>query len=366
MEKKLSLDNVKKMLPSSPIRTYSPIILLALFIFLLYRMVHNGSSTHKNTMYSTMERNLKDIPVNIKTIYEKDAQHQHPLRDYYVLSSYNSCGQGEYHNGFVSLDALDLVLQRGVRVLDFEVYQIDNKPQVAMSTKSNPNFKTTFNSIDIDNVFKHIRDYAFNAGKVPNSNDPLFIHLRIQSQLRDCSEMTASKLKSNLSFHLLEPNEKKLYMSHVKDLLGKVIVMVNDTNPIWKSTSLADMTDIITGTQEYQVYRKYDIDNLHNPRQFMKHNQTYMAISVPDDSMNGKNQSFKKSQHYGVQFICMNFGTFDTHLEMCLRYFNQKRTAFSLKPDTLIYHPETVPDPKVPDIDMTRKEINLPYFKSTI
>lgn len=360
------LKNIETKKITSSLIKYVPVVFFALFTFLLYRMIYNGSSHHRSLIYSNMKRDLSTIKPKIKTIYEEDAQHKYHLRDYYILSSYNSCCQGKYKQGFVSLDALELVLSRGARFLDFEVYQIDNHPHVAVSTKHNVHFKTSYNSIPTQDVLNHIRDYAFNASKVPNSNDPLFIHFRIKSNIRDCSETLSGHIKSSLSRYLLSHNTKDIYEIPLKDLLKKIIIMVHDENSVWKSTTLNELVDIKTGSQQYQFQTGYDIDNLHNPQNFIKHNQQMMSLSVPNDSSDGKNISFKKSQHYGVQWICMNFGSFDTNLQLCLEYFNQKRTAFVLKPKEYRYIPEKINAPSVPNIDMTHKHINLPYFKSTI
>ena len=58
-----------------------------------------------------------------------------PIKDYYILSSYNSCNTGNSpKNNTVSISSLQNVIKQGVRLLDFEIYSINNEPIVSTST----------------------------------------------------------------------------------------------------------------------------------------------------------------------------------------------------------------------------------------
>jgi len=66
--------------------------------------------------------NLKafDTPISISAIQEKYLDL--PLREFIVKSSYNSAISGDYANK----EAIRVLLERGVRLLDFEIYTTSN------------------------------------------------------------------------------------------------------------------------------------------------------------------------------------------------------------------------------------------------
>ena len=105
----------------------------------------------------------------------------HSLRDFYIKSAYNCCCSGKFKNDYVNICALDSCIEQGVRMLDFEIYSIDNKPVVAASSIDSYKTKETYNSIPIEEVFSTINQKAFSSGSCPNYNDPLILHFRISS-----------------------------------------------------------------------------------------------------------------------------------------------------------------------------------------
>ena len=48
------------------------------------------------------------------------------LRDYYIKTAYNCCCGGEFKNDYVSTDALKKCISQGARVLDFDIYSIND------------------------------------------------------------------------------------------------------------------------------------------------------------------------------------------------------------------------------------------------
>ena len=60
------------------------------------------------------------------------------LKDYYILGSYNSCSADPTNNN-VSIEALKTVLKEGARVIDIQIFSIDNNPIVSKTEISNMN-----------------------------------------------------------------------------------------------------------------------------------------------------------------------------------------------------------------------------------
>ena len=63
------------------------------------------------------------------------------LRDFYIMSSYNTCCGGNTKKDWVSMKPLVEVISQGVRFLDFEVYSDGGKPIIAAGPEANPDGK---------------------------------------------------------------------------------------------------------------------------------------------------------------------------------------------------------------------------------
>ena len=123
----------------------------------------------------------------ISNINSANASHKHLLRDYYMASSYNSCCGGNSEKDFVDMVPLQKVIGRGARLLDFEIYSIDNNPVVAAGPEATTNgkfcLKGTYNSLSLKKVMQQVRMRAFSggAGGAPNPDDPLVLSFRIKT-----------------------------------------------------------------------------------------------------------------------------------------------------------------------------------------
>ena len=174
------LDTLKKAALSKYNNLYYFLCAFAVIVALVVYSYYNIQMTKDRKQISKMTRNLATIPISMHGINGADAQFQYKLRDYYIASSYNSCCPGQFLDDYVSLEALANVIKRGARVLDFEIYSFHGRAVVAASPTPSFDFKGTYNSIPIGEVFSTIKSYAL-SGAAPNYNDPLFIHLRIKS-----------------------------------------------------------------------------------------------------------------------------------------------------------------------------------------
>ena len=122
----------------------------------------------------------------ITGIGKSDARYDYLFRDFYIKSSYNSCSTGQFKNDWVDLCALTNVIKQGYRVLDFEVYDVNDIAVVATSNSSNFTEKGTYNSIPIQDVIELIASKAVSNSMTtdtcPNAFDPLILHFRIKSK----------------------------------------------------------------------------------------------------------------------------------------------------------------------------------------
>ena len=304
--------------------------------------------------------NIKNC-LNLKRIYTKNSRlisipdnNKYNLRDFYIKTAYNCCCSGQFKNDFVNLCALETCISQGVRCLDFEIYSMDNKPVVAASSVNDYSTKGTYNSLPLSSVFNTIATQAFSSGTCSNYNDPLILHFRIMSNNCKMYNEFANVIKNNSAFHSKTLGKSYSYENHghnlgtepISQFKGKIIIMVDNSNPLYQHTKLDEFINITSGsgTPFMRFFRfkdiKYNQDM--NLKEFNKKN---MSIVLPDISPFDKNIDFNLARSYGCQFIGMSFQNYDNKLIQYNNFFNSKRSAFVLKPKNQRFIPLTIPIP---------------------
>lgn len=109
-------------------------------------------------------------------------QTQLPLAQYVVKGAYHCAYTG---GKYTSLDAVKYCLKRGCRWLDMSVYYLDGAARVAYGT--DPTYVTvqTTQNLLLSEVLETVVSQGFASNAVPNSGDPLFVHLRICAKKSD-------------------------------------------------------------------------------------------------------------------------------------------------------------------------------------
>ncbi len=281
------------------------------------------------------------------------------LRDYYIKTAHNCCAVGAYKNSFVSLCALDKCLGQGFRCLDFEIYSIDDKPCVAVSSLAtdlhqlepvtNYYIKESYNSIPFDKVLTRLKLNAFSSTACPNNEDPLFLHLRIKSSsIKVCNAMGAMIRK------ILEPGgyllpasascggggcgsnalTQNVGMVPLVELMGKIIIIADiDTSSTFRDaqTTLFEFVNIISGGTFMSVNRYTAIKN-GDIVQNAQLNEKNLSIVLPDVSPRDDNYDPYVCFNSGIQFIGMNVQNYDANLEYYNAKFGDEGKAIILKP----------------------------------
>jgi len=282
-----------------------------------------------------------------------DPLYQNSLRDYAIKTSYNSCAQGDFQNDWVGLCALENVIKQGCRVLDFEVYQVDERAVVATSNSIKFTEKGTYNSLSIDSVMKTIADKAVNTGNntCPNPSDPLFLHFRIKTNHIEVYKQIADAIRNHLGYKLLsneysyENGGKNLGLEILTNLIGKVIIMVDkiENNHI-RDTDMYELVNII-GKSAFLRSLPHD-EILYTPDmdELIDYNKQNMTFGYPNVLDGAKNYDSNKIDNYGVQMFGMCFQIQDVFLEAYNQKFSQ--SAFFLKHPDLRYIPVNAEKPK--------------------
>lgn len=321
-------------------------ILLLLFIgYLIYiNRLDSSEVSYMNTLYPSLDG-------NIRAIQSSDPDCSGNVYDYYIKTAYNACSGGSYKNDYVDINVLKAILKQGVRGLDFELYSMENQPVVATSTGDNYFVKETFNSINFGTVMDTLANYAFASGTVPNPTDPLFIHLRIQSNNQEMMTNLANVFKSYDNIMLgkeysYENSGTNIGGTPLLSLQGKVIVIIDRSNTAFlENDALLEYVNLTSGSVFMRGYQYYDIVNNQDTQELTEFNRRSMTIVFPDGGVNPVNPSGYLCRSYGCQMVAMRYQYVDQNLEENALFFDTCGYAFCLKPQALRYVPVTIPDP---------------------
>jgi hypothetical protein len=193
-----------------------------------------------------------------------------PLKEYIVMSSYNSARSGKYMN----VDMVKYVLSKGCRFLDFQVFfgpdpdpkdpkNVATLPFVAYSSNTSDSVINleSLNQVLLNDVFMAISKYAFSSPS-PNPGDPLFINLRIYTTPTSASTTDAKSTNS-------EENTIKLYQQIALLIYtyfnNKLYHASKTANDVYGNTILSDIMGKIIISLDIKVapdYTPLKISNL--------------------------------------------------------------------------------------------------------
>lgn len=323
-------------------------VICVFIIYLTYTLKKQKSNCNKiNSLYKNFPK-FSSIDLNNPT-------YKFNLRDYYIKTAYNACSSGNIKNDYVNVCALKNAIKQGARCLDFAIYSLNNKPVIALSNSKDFYTKTVYNSIDFDEAMNIVSNYAFSYGTCPNSNDPLLLHFRIMSNNKPIYNIMAKSLQSILHMRLLDKQYSYEYSGNnlgnvpLSNLTGKVIIMVDKMNPLYKDTPLNEYVNIASSSVFLRNYNFSQIKNIQDFNELIEYNKKNMSIITPDISSKIVNPSAALCMTYGCQMIAMQLQKKDSNLDYYNTIFEGQNCAFVLKPVNLRYIPVTMPAPSPPD-----------------
>lgn len=176
----------------------------------------------ENTQFNEFNEKFKDKPLYIANF---SGDSNLPLKEYVIKSSYNTAVTGNY----VSNDMIKLVLSRGCRFVDFEIFIIDDIPHVSYSNDTTYSSRSTDNTIILDTALSTVAANAF-VNSIPNPKDPIFIHLRVKSNDPNSLKYVAASIDSTLF------KSGRLYKNKINkdttlaDVAGKFVVLIDNSN----------------------------------------------------------------------------------------------------------------------------------------
>ena len=331
------------------------IIIMGFLFFTIFLWCYNKLSLDAKNCNS-LTALYKDFPL-ISSISQTNPIYQYKLRDYYIKTAYNCCSAGIFKNDFVNLCALKNCIKQGARCLDFEIYSVNNLPVIAMSSKTNFNVKGSYNSIPFSEAMTVISAYAFEGSTCPNPKDPLILHFRIMSNIAHIQNQMATVLYNTLEDRLLgkkfsyENDGLNLGGYQLSLLMGKVIIIVDKSNPIFTTTNLYEYVNMASNSVFVRSIRYDDLKYSPDTNELTYYNKENMTIVLPNTSATNNNFSPTLAQSYGCQMIGMSFQNFDQNMQYYTQLFDESGSAFILKDEKLRYVPIFIqkPPPQNPD-----------------
>ena len=248
-----------------------------------------------------------------------------PLNMLHIKTAYNCCCRGNYRNDYVDVVngdendycALKNCALNGVRALDFTIFSINGKAVISASTTNEISYKELYNSVDFNNTMVKVNDFFLNNQNLSFTEDPLFLILRIQSDLPGIYESVNNSL--NQAFGTGNANGNLIYSNQINGhtkinqfKIKKVVIIVQPANPsVYNLSSLSS-------TASYQVYADgYTIPHIYRYSDNVTNNTNSEIIVVLPDMHVSTSYNLDPTQTFtkGATFIGMNYQTQDKNLK---------------------------------------------------
>lgn len=336
------------------------IIIIGFLFFVIFWWVLNKFNLNKSNCTS-LENIYTKFPV-IQSINIENPNFCYKLRDFYVKTAYNCCAGGKYKNDFVNVCALKNCIRQGARCLDFEIYSVNNRPVIAVSSVGDNNIKESYNSVPFAKAMEIVGLYAFSGSTCPNPSDPLILNFRIMSNNKNIYDDIAKSLYNTLEDRLLgkkfsyENNGVNIGAMQLKQLMGKIIIIVDKANPLFTNTLLNEYVNIASNTPFMRSLRYKDVQFTPDMEELKFYNKQNMSICLPNMAAKNSNYSSRLAMAYGCQFIAMSFQNFDSYMEDYNTVFEEVGSAFVLKPELLRYIPVYIDKPPPADPKLSYAE----------
>jgi hypothetical protein len=296
---------------------------------------------HDNNLISPSITNVSDTTKNL------------PLKELCIKASYNSAYNGydiiNTTNTTVSYhDMIEYVLSRGCRFLDFELYY-DNSI-VKLNYTADPTFTTftnaTPNEVTFSSVMEYINTYYSSGVFIPNSSDPLFIHLRIKSDNIDIYSKIADILagyQTNVLKDTRINGDTKLSKLYDKGNCKIIILMDRSIRPDDDISIISDSKNSLptyisafTGISSWEIDTYSEIKNQKTTPPKITNNDTNetnvtnLRIALPDIDPNSANPTspFNFIEKHGIQTIACRFYKHDIFLDLYEDLFAEHQSAF--------------------------------------
>jgi hypothetical protein len=342
-------------------------------IYISEKFVKMQQNSLKYT-YSTKPDNIHNVVLsrdiellnnrgNIEKVLNK-------IHNNFILTAFNCCNSGEYQNNYVDTCILKKCLNLGIKCLDFQIFNYNQKPIIASSTMDSLYIKETFNYLELDPVLDIITNYI----NGDNSNtSPLFLHFRVMS----LSEKIYKQLIRSILKKLGQDQEQQSVKSFklvsgfdninnisLHDLNSTIVVFIN---PYYTANNylinqldnyINEVKKDLSIVNNYKIYKSGNILNSNSDLILFKndnydiykdsHNKSKPTLVIPELNTKNNDESFVKYMQHNITFISMKFQEVDNFLQVAIYIFTkyENNSGFLLKNsiDSSIFEINIQPD----------------------
>jgi hypothetical protein len=297
----------------------NPAVPLAIFLFLLFFVLYVFISLKKRKYHCNVLAKT-ELQTSLKPLstFQADVS----LNKVYVKTAYNCCCAGEFKNDYVDTCALVNCAKQGVRALDFTVFSLRDEPVVSASSYNSPLYKEQYNSLPFAEVIQQVkRSFLLDSMNCPNTTDPLFLILRIQSRHKKIYDKMADIIQAsfgsgNVAGNLLFTDMNQMNRATIKQFIGKVLIMVDTTGLSgYESSTLSKLSVVNFGNLENRIIRAKDVYDEN------RRSRSPLTILYPNLQTSSDNYDFTLGLPLGIQFIGLNFQTKDRYLDAYNAFF---------------------------------------------
>lgn len=297
----------------------------------------------------------------------------YPLRDYYMMTSFNTCISGPYNSGVVTIQSLRNALNMGFRCLDFEIYSepdTDN-PIVSCSTTSSADGSYPIQSgepILFSDIMYYISTYAFVSYGAMNCTDPLILVLRIKTSNTNIPSKLSAIFEKYSQF-MVDSKYNIINMSNfglvgIPEIRNHISIFVDSiTDSYLTNSSFMKYVNMTTDSEWFSIKRWDEIIPSTDPTVDGEYSNHQITMVIPNSEIPVPiNPSIDTYQNEGYQMVGLvakpqNDPGFINGLD----FFIQNHNAFVLKPDNLRYVDNTIiPVDPVPPYDFKPERIDIP------
>ncbi len=319
--KALDIKNtINKTLSDNPNLKIYTIIVTPIIIFLIYLLYKYSFNTRNNNVVKSIsyssQLQLKSLPSCI----DIDPKYRYKLCDYYISSSYMTPCIGNQHYDYVSIDMIEKVLQSGARYIQIPICSEspDYKANPVVGTAIyGTQVITSLNTLNITDVLKAIKNYAFYTDPTKYTNDtsdinyPLIIHFILNTNNIYTLNLLSSAIKSIL-LDILVPNTKyqtfPIFLEQICNLLNKIIIIAT---PEYKNSNLKDI--IIPTDNLFQMLYYNDISHFNiaatTPNTTSLNQRQHAYNNLLSENAQRNNNKIFNSKYPSLQYIVDNANT---------------------------------------------------------
>lgn len=246
------------------------------------------------------------------------------LREYCMFASSNTAVTGTRAN----LDMIVNVLNRGCRFIDLEIYSIDGKPVIGYSTDIKDFNLEIDNTISLSDALNKISTIGF--ADSPNSNDPIFINLRVKTKDAKLYKQISSTLDETVGPRLYS-NKVDLNKTRLSDVLNKIVIILDDTVDFPPKNELLNSANLVMNKGGVRSYTASGLsaEFIAPPR--IKDNGKNTDVSMlkivfPVENANSNLKKFVTE--YGAQVLTNRFYKPDKNFNETEKIFSDIGSAF--------------------------------------